>query len=545
MNDEILRANPTAAGAPTTGDQSLTRSEKCIVAFAVLMGVLAVASSNTVIDLDLFHQMALFREMWTTSAVPAGGTFAYNPTLDPVVHHEWGTGAIHFFTIVGTGLGSTGLMILKYLVTFAVCFACYFAARRHHGLFLTICFLAPVALCVGGYTGFTNVRAQMFTLLFLALQFWMIGRDLDGMRKWALCWPLMILLWCNVHGGVVAGLGIFGIYAAWRVVGIWLETGSTETAAKKTWHLLALLGMAPAILCINPWGTTYIPYLIRAVRMKRELIGEWQPIWHSPNTSMLSMYAVAILIWLAAAMLIVGEQKKQTRSARELVAAMWKFLFPIVVVGLTAALAAKHIRHISIFAVTWVCFVPGLLARTELRESLSSVSATNRKLLVRFSVAIAMFAFAISANAKFGSIQTPEVRTARLRGAPIYPVSALNFLQQQGTQGNMMVPFASGAYVSWRMHPNIKVSIDSRYEAAYPEGAVEESVAFYHAWDSWRTILDRYPTDLILVPTSAPVYAELNTAIASHELSWHSIYRDTSYAIYARIDGNQVASTKR
>jgi len=458
------------------------------------------------------------------------------------VHHEWGTGAVHFFTIVKSGLGSTGLMLLKYFVTFAICFACYFAAKKHRGPFLTICMLAPVALCVGGYTGFTNVRAQMFTLLFLSIQFWMIGSDLQGCKKWIWAWPIMVLMWCNLHGGVVAGLGIFGIYTTWRLIDLSLRTGSRTKAILQSKHLFRLLVLAPFLLCINPWGTTYIPYLIRALRMKRELIGEWLPIWHSPNMALLSMYVVAVLIWLATSLLIVGEKNKTAKTKRELLVSMWKYLFPIAVVGLTAVLAARHIRHVSIFAVTWICFVPGLLAQTELRESLTQVSASNRKLLVRFSVAVAMIALAISFNAKFGAIQTPEVRTARLRGAPLYPVSAINFLQRQGTEGNMMVPFASGAYVSWRMYPKIKVSIDSRYEAAYPEGAVEESVAFYRAWDSWKEILDRYPTDLILVPTSAPVHAKLSSGAELQNLPWQVIYRDPSYAIYARITGDQIAS---
>ncbi len=537
-HDSIAQVAPEQQG-------TLSRSERLIVAFAVLAGVLAVASANTVVDLDLFHQMALFREIWNTAAVPTGGTFAYTPTLDPVVHHEWGTGAVHFFTIVKSGLGHTGLMILKYLITFAICFACYFASQKSQGQFLTICLLAPVAICVGGYTGFTNVRAQMFTLLFLAIQFWMIGRDQAGCKKWIWVWPIMILLWCNLHGGVVAGLGIFGIYTAWRLIDQSIRTGSRSQAIRQIAHLFGLLGLAPLLLCINPWGTTYIPYLIRAVRMKRELIGEWLPIWHSPNMSLLSMYGVAVLIWLVTSLMIVGEKNKTAATKRELLASMWKYIFPIAIVGLTAILAARHIRHVSIFAVTWICFVPGMLAQTELRESLTQVSPSSRRLLVRLSVAVAMIAMAISFNAKFGAIQTPEVRTARLRGAPLYPVSAMNFLQEKGIQGNMMVPFAAGAYVSWRMYPKIKVSIDSRYEAAYPEGAVEESVSFYRAWDNWEQILDRYPTDFILVPTTAPICKKLAAGVEDRELPWHVIYRDASYLIYGRTPSSDAVAIVR
>ena len=64
------------------------------VAFALLAIVLGVAAKNMVVDLDLFHEMSLYRQMESENRMPRTDAFAYTPTVEPVVHHEWATGAV-------------------------------------------------------------------------------------------------------------------------------------------------------------------------------------------------------------------------------------------------------------------------------------------------------------------------------------------------------------------------------------------------------------------------------------------------------------------
>ncbi len=63
---------------------------------------------------DAFHEMALFRDYCVTGNFPTVDHFAYTPTIDPVVHHEWGTGAVLYFVTTTTGLGLVGLTILNF-----------------------------------------------------------------------------------------------------------------------------------------------------------------------------------------------------------------------------------------------------------------------------------------------------------------------------------------------------------------------------------------------------------------------------------------------
>lgn len=44
-----------------------------------------------------------------------------------------------------------------------------------------------------------------------------------------------------------------------------------------------------------------------------------------------------------------------------------------------------------------------------------------------------------------------------------------------------MTPFASGAYVSWNLYPDMMVSMDGRYEVTYLDSTMGEHVRFFTA----------------------------------------------------------------
>jgi hypothetical protein len=92
-----------------------------------------------------------------------------------------------------------------------------------------------------------------------------------------------------------------------------------------------------------------------------------------------------------------------------------------------------------------------------------------------------------------------------------------------------MVPFDWGAYVTWWLHPDVRVSIDSRYEVAYPPGSVEENTAFYRAEEGWQRILLAHPTDAVLVPKSLSVSRQMPSLPG-----WKRVYSDDVAEIYVR-----------
>jgi hypothetical protein len=113
-------------------------------------------------------------------------------------------------------------------------------------------------------------------------------------------------------------------------------------------------------------------------------------------------------------------------------------------------------------------------------------------------------------------------------GSP-YPIGVVAYLRDEQFAGNLMTPFVYGAFASWCLYPPVRVSIDGRYEVAYADGVLEEHVALYGARDGWETLLDRYPTDAVLVPRDRP----LADAMIRQE-TWPLVYRDDAFLVFAR-----------
>ena len=106
---------------------------------------------------------------------------------------------------------------------------------------------------------------------------------------------------------------------------------------------------------------------------------------------------------------------------------------------------------------------------------------------------------------------------------PIYPVGAVDYLTDQHFQGNAMVPFRLGAYVSWKLYPAVKVSLDGRYEEVYSNEVMRQVFDFYDARANWRATLDAYPTDIVVAPRDSPICAKMR------ETEWNAVYEDKEF----------------
>ncbi len=484
----------------------------------MLMTVLAIASSYMVVDIDLFHEMALFRQYLTDGRMPMTDDFAYTPTLEKVVHHEWGTGAVLYGVSVGTGWGAGGIVALKHLLCFGICVGCYVLARRNGVSQSIIVALGFVALNLGGWMAFTNIRAQLFTLAFLVALFFLINLDRRGKQWWIWVWVAMVIAWGNMHAGVVSGIGILAVYGISRWVDVWVATRSFRQSVVEVKHLLLAGFLTAVAININPYGLDYVPYLIRAIRMERPLILEWSPIWKvaSFSSQMLFLFSIVVAVW--------GMYRAKT----------WP-TFEAFVLLLTAYLAMKHLRHGSLYAVTWICLVPPLIERSELGAAIGELWQRHGKRIAVASLASGLVAIGCAMQTRFWELRIPSEISAETQGTPIFPVGAVDFLREREFSGNLFVPFQTGAFVSWNLYPQVKVSLDSRYEVAYPDGAVEENWKFYRADEGWRATLAKYDTHAVLVPRHEPVFDAITRSIESEaDFGWKQIYDDGNCAVFER-----------
>jgi hypothetical protein len=100
----------------------------------------------------------------------------------------------------------------------------------------------------------------------------------------------------------------------------------------------------------------------------------------------------------------------------------------------------------------------------------------------------------------------------------------------------MMTPFGAGSYISWELYPDVRVSMDSRFEVAYPLELVKENIKFYNAEDGWEKVLIKYPTHAILLPSWSNLAdiggSKIEVLKNDESLVWEKVYIDDSFSVY-------------
>jgi hypothetical protein len=473
-------------------------TQKRVLAYVVWLALAVMLLSRVsvnVIDLDIFHEMALFRESLALGHIPKVDHFSYGPTLPYVVHQEWGSGAVAYF--VATSFGAPGLLLLKYFLGALLAWFCVATARsRTPDPLPALSWVAPIGILFVG-AAFSPVRAHLYSLVFAACLLYFLESDRRGNHRWIALWLPLSALWFNLHAGAVVGVLLLGAYAFEQLL------------RRSRWvHLpLVAAGMLAGII-VNPYGWHYYPYLWRALRMPRTAIAEWSSLWESfPSFNSVTFLLSLILLLYVAARIGVRSMPG------------------IVVLCMTAAAGALHQRMLPFYAIAWTCYVPGYLLATPFAARLKTLFARPPLPLQAAWLMAAMFFLNVAITYRPWVLQVPGEGEA---GEVVFPTGAVQYLADQQFRGNAMVPFEYGAYASWKLYPAVRVAVDSRYEVAYPSAWVDEIFRFYRAGDGWQQTLDGHPTDVIVARPSGP----LARSVAN--LGWQQVYIDRSYAIYAR-----------
>jgi len=431
--------------------------------------------------------MALIRESLAAGHLLKSDTYAYTPTL-PWIDHEWGAGALAYFST--KWLGGSAIIGLKFaaaLGTLLVCVRCC-RERRTDFRILTLC--APLAVFLA-YLGFlSTIRAQAYSFLLTAVWLLFLEFDRRGNRAWMIAALAIFPLWVNLHAGFVVALFLIALQAL-----------DSRLRRQPFRHLLPLLFAMTVEIFLNPYGAAFFTYLTRALFMPRPYSGEWDAIYR---------LGVPLTVAYIAALLV---------ALYSIASIGWTRATGTLVLAATAMEAAIHRKLLPLFAIAWICYVPAYLQHTAPGRWWIAFAHRRRQFFAAAWIFLACICAFSAIRQKPWELAVPQ---------PVYPVGPVEYLAQHKFTGNLMVPFRLGAYVSWKLYPAVKVSVDSRYEVAYPNAVVKEIFDFYAAAPSWRSTLDGLSTDAVLLPAEAPVSSAMSST------NWQCVYKDRQFEIYTR-----------
>jgi hypothetical protein len=448
-------------------------------------------SCHNIADGDLWARLAQGASIWNTGHLIHKDVFAFTPVLPQYIDHEWGAGLAFFSAL--KFFGPESLLWIKILIAIGALLSAAATARLNGARWGTILLLAiPAAFCV--FPAYIPViRSHAFTFLFFSAVIFCLEKIRKGAHWPAAIIPLIILLWVNIHGGFISGLGIIAIYTAF-------SAGNQKLFRT----MVFLLVVSAAVTFINPYGIRFWGYLIPALTMKRPNIGEWAPMSLLGLGPYLGFRIIAV-IFIAA--LFFGWKSAKDRLP----------LYASVILIITLILAMRHRRHAPFFGLSCLIFIGPYI-----ESSFEKMRLNPKPFFIIITYAVIALAAAYFA--------LPAVNFKVLAPAGFYPVREADILMYSKSEGNAVVPLRWGNYIMWRLYPRVKISMCGRYETIYPESTCEMNYDFYHKKGKlWDRIIRSYPVDYVFVEKG-------NTALDSVDLKnlgFNMVWQDGYSALYA------------
>jgi hypothetical protein len=477
------------------------------IALLTVIWILALYQfSETTVDPDLWGHVVFGQQMLKARALERVEAYSWTVNGQPFINHEYGADLI----LGGTHslLGGSGLLLLKVaigLLTFGLALRLGSKGLSWPGSAMV---LAVGAVAVTEISFGFAARPQIFTALGLAIELIILRRIHDGQHLWALALPALFIIWINIHGGVLAGLGLVGLAAGATTLQFLRKRGEIRPGTVITlW--LATIGALVSLRC-NPWGPALVRWLVKSVFWFRPEIEEWNPTpfgWD--HAALFILIAVSAFAWSAS------------RRPRK----FWE----LAVCGAFAVLALRSVRNTPLFTIIALALVPphladglarfrdhfeGLLERCRCRAFQTSAAC----LLGITSFAIVIATFTLHKEHPL----TMEVPRSR------YPTAAVEFIRDYQLHGKMLNFFDWGDMIIFQL-PNCAPSIDGRLDACYPRSLIVAHWRLYNGEDVDQSTLPIDQADFALLPSNLA-----GTVVLRDRPGWQIVYFDETAALLVR-----------
>ncbi|HAH08236.1 MAG TPA: hypothetical protein DCM05_17210 [Elusimicrobia bacterium] len=459
---------------------------------------------------DLWGKLSIPAVWLSTGRFPYVDRFSYTAWGERWIDHEWLAGVVFYGSLQ---LGDLGLSLLKALMVALLAAGVVWSARLKR-----LSPLWPAGILLLGlphlFNGLVSTgRPQLFTFCLLPglLAFLEWTRQEGRHRALWLVLPVGVV-WANLHGGFVAGLGMVLCYAL------------GEALRGKAWlpYLLAA-GAWAAGTALNPYGFEYWRYLAYALTLPRPEITEWHHVvlWGSEDWSV----KLCILAAAAAILLAFDRARRERLSWREL---PWPLILALVAAFWQSFRAVK-LTPLGVLSAA--CCVPPLLAwalpgRLEEDED-------------GWTLAVLGFAGALVWTVGNWVDMRPRFQPWQVtvrdngfpkgyrQGAGVYPVEAVEFLEESGGCGNVLTPFNTGEFIYWRLYPRFRVSNDGRLECAYPMDVFRSQLEAGAKGDLESPAVKA--ADWVLIGRQGKLYDALKASPA-----WKTAHEDETYTVFRR-----------
>ena len=400
--------------------------------------------------------------------------FSYTQThtwIDP----EWLSSASIF--LVQKYFGICGLTILKCLLFFAMLCSIIFAIRKLN--LFTNCYNLPFFALISiigtqmGYLAFTT-RCQLYTFIIMAFWIFCLEQIRKNRNNYIYFLPFLMLIWLNVHGGCIAGVGILILY----IIGEFLNKRNIKK------YIFALVLLIP-VFFINPWGADYISFLYDSAFLDRSVINEWNSSFKFFSVFKNS-YFYYLIILLFPYFVNIFHKWSLSKSMDKT-----KFILVFVLLYLSI-LHSKHIG-LAIVVFTIILFKDFVRTIMYIKNALNLNSFTTRFFKVMSYLLVFTYSFLVLTT-------TPCIDSHKMDFETSYPGFMLEFLKANNIKGKILTSFQHGSYIAYKYYPDFKIYMDGRQEQVYFKSTFDNLISFLdQKGENPNYIIDCYEPDIVLL----------------------------------------------
>lgn len=447
------------------------------------------------------------------SGVPQHNAYTFTAATHPFIVQEWGSEAI--YALLYRALGMTPVILLMALVTW-VGFAFGVMRVNRQGLSRWILALGAVVVIVTGLQ-IWGPSPQMFTFGFLGILLVLLDAYRRRPSRWLLAWLIpLFVVWGNLHGGFVVGLGVVAVFLVGEAISTFLKD-EKSLSPRRLVDLaggLVLSGMA-AMVNPNGWGLYLYPLHLLLSPVAQANLDEWQP----PNFH--SLASVPVLLLLLST-LLVARWARHTRPSDMLLAAAGTVLLLYAV------------RDIPLFAIMvlplWSDGLQGLV--DHLQTARKMAPRHQRRPAPRWFVGAVLVIVVLASAVRISAqLNSPD---DHLEGAS-YPVQVGRVICDDPT-ARVFTPYGSSGWLLYRIDHRDPAGRDCAPDRVFIFGEVDlmgpkvltQFLTASSAAPGTMSILRRYQVSLVWQGRSEPL-----TLLLQKEPGWTCVFANKHSVLYA------------
>jgi hypothetical protein len=480
-------------------------SARTLLVGGVLLVILSLFIS-TEQDPDFWWHLTIGRWMVDNGRLPSTDIFTFTVPSHVWTDHEYLTEVLMWRVYSSAGLAV--LCIAFGLITWAGFLLIYRQVRLQPFV------IVGVGLAAGAIAGapIWGPRAQMITFALSCLQLYWLQGYLSGRSRALRFFPLVMVLWANLHGGWVIAFVWLGV-AIVAELGGWAWDRSNPAHRMHLRFLLIIAAASAVAVAATPHFLSLYPYPFQTEGSiaQQKLIVEW----FSPDFHQVYLRPFEAIVFL----LVAGFALRRP--------SLYEFL-------LTAAalfLALQSVRNIALF----VAATTPVLINTyseywkELARTRRWSFALPPRPVFAVATAIALVVIAGATAIRVADSISPAQQQSMDRST--YPIGAADWLAAHPQVGTRMYnQYGWGGYLANRFYPQANRKVFIFGEAALMgDSLLNQYEDVQTLRPDWKQVLDQWKVDYVVYNRGEPLANVLAT-----QPEWTLVYQDDVAVIYVR-----------